>query len=100
MKINDQLHLYSYLGGVSFKLRVDCDTTRHPRWLVEDRKRGVRLACTTMGSTTTLPPLWIFQNYGTYFLLRTADEGTKGIETKVGATTSTSTADTDSWTKL
>ena len=38
--------------------------------------------------------------YGTYFLLRNAGEGTEGTETKVGATTSTSTADTDNWTKL
>jgi hypothetical protein len=48
----------------------------------------------------TPPPLWILQNYGTYFPLPTAGEGTEGTETKVGATTSTSTADTDSWTKL
>jgi hypothetical protein len=40
------------------------------------------------------------QNYGTYFPLRTAGEGIEGTETKVGATTSTSTTDTDSWTKL
>jgi hypothetical protein len=39
-------------------------------------------------------------NYGTYFPLRTAGECTKGTETKVGATTSTSTADTASLTKL
>jgi hypothetical protein len=42
----------------------------------------------------------VFENYGTYFLLRTASEGTEGTKTKVVATTSTSTADTDSWTKL
>ena len=52
------------------------------------------------GCTTTLPPLWIFQNYGTYFLLRSAGEGTEGTETTVGATNSTSTADMDSSTEL
>jgi hypothetical protein len=40
------------------------------------------------------------QNYGTYFPLRIAGEGTEATDTKVGATTSTSTTDTDSWTKL
>jgi hypothetical protein len=69
---------------------------------VGGRKRGFRFACTTMGLPypPTLVVLWILQNYGTYFPLRTAGEGTEGTETKVGATTSTSTDDTDSWTKL
>ena len=53
-------------------------------------------------STSEVPPYdflnlyGVFSNYGTYFLRRTAGEGTEGTETKVGATTSTSTTDTNS----
>ena len=37
------------LFGLAFKSRVDCDTLGRLRRLVGGRKRGVRLACTTMG---------------------------------------------------
>jgi hypothetical protein len=65
-------------GAVAFKSRVDCNTSRHPRWLVGDMKRGICLACTVMDFLLPFHPNGYFRALG-----RTSCDVLRGIRVRV-----------------